>query len=57
MRKVEIKKGNLTLRDSEVICFLEKKITPYGTGAKVDALKEYLGYPAYLIICKKKGKK
>lgn len=57
MRKVEIKKGNLTLHDSEVICFLEKTITPYGTGAKVDALKEYLGYPAYLIICKKKSKK
>jgi putative transposon-encoded protein len=56
MRKVEIKKGNLTLKD-ETICFLEKTVTPYGTGAKVDALKEYIGYPAYVIICKKRAKK
>jgi len=40
----------------EVIGFLEKKVTPYGTGAKVDCLKEYIGSTAYVIICKNKPK-
>ncbi len=31
--------------------FLIKKVTPFGTGAKVDCLKEYLGNKVYLIIC------
>ena len=55
MRRVIIDKGKLTLND-EVIGFLEKKVTPYGTGAKVDCLKEYIGNPAYVIICKKRQK-
>ena len=33
--------------------FLEKKVTPFGNGAKVDCLKEHIGKRAYLIICKK----
>lgn len=58
MRRVLINKGKLELKD-EVIGFLEKKVTPYGTGAKVDCLKEYIGNPAYVVICKnaKKPKK
>ena len=52
MRRVLINKGILELKD-EVIGFLEKKVTPYGTGAKVDCLKEYIGKRAYVIICKK----
>lgn len=56
MRYVTINKGKLILKD-EVIGFMEKKVTPYGTGAKVDCIKEYLDYPVYLIICKKRTKK
>ncbi len=52
MKRVLINKGTLELKD-EVIGFLEKKVTPYGTGAKVDCLKEYIGKRAYVIICKK----
>ena len=56
MRRVLVDKGKLELTD-EVIGFLEKKVTPYGTGAKVDCLKEYIGSTAYVIICKNKPKK
>ena len=52
MKRILINKGILELKD-EVIGFLEKKVTPYGTGAKVDCLKEYIGKRAYIIICKK----
>jgi putative transposon-encoded protein len=30
--------------------FDEKKVTPFGTGAKVDCPKEYLGRKVYLVI-------
>ena len=51
MRRVLINKGRLELKD-DIVGFLEKKVTPYGTGAKVDCLKEYIGFPAYVVICK-----
>ena len=52
MRKVELRKGELSLRD-EVIGFIEKKVTKFGNGAKVDCPREYLGRRAYILICKK----
>ena len=51
MRRVLVNNGKLKLEDN-IIGFLEKKVTPYGTGAKVDCLKEYIGKTAYVIICK-----
>jgi putative transposon-encoded protein len=30
--------------------FLKRKVTPFGTSAKVDCPKEYLGRKVYLII-------
>jgi putative transposon-encoded protein len=33
-----------------IIGFLKRKVTPYGTGAKVTCPKEYLGKTVYLII-------
>ncbi|MGB9708265.1 MAG: DUF2080 family transposase-associated protein [Candidatus Pacearchaeota archaeon] len=30
--------------------FIERKVTPFGTGAKVDCPKEYLGKKVYLVI-------
>jgi putative transposon-encoded protein len=30
--------------------FLRRKVTPFGTGAKVDCPKEYLGKEVYLVI-------
>ena len=37
--------------------FLKGKVTWYGTGAKVDCPKRYLGQDVYLVILKKKDGK
>ena len=50
MRKVKIKTGNLILTD-EVVGFFKKTVTKFGTGAKVDCPKEYLGKTVYVVVC------
>jgi len=50
MRKIRaMKELNLT---EEVEMIYEKRITPFGTSAKVDAPKKYRGWRAYVIIVK-----
>jgi putative transposon-encoded protein len=50
MRKIHaLKELNLT---EEVEIIYEKRITPFGTSAKVDAPKKYRGWRAYVIIVK-----
>ena len=51
MRRVKITKKNLSLKE-EVIVVMEKIVTPYGNGAKVDCMKEYIGKRAYIVIVK-----
>jgi len=51
MRKVEIVHGKITLTD-EVEVVYEKRVTPHGNSAKVDAQKKYIGRRAYVIILK-----
>lgn len=51
MRKIALIKKNLKLTDN-VIGFFEKRVTPFGTGAKVDCPREYLRRRVYLVICK-----
>jgi len=51
MRKIEIKKGDFVLKE-EVEIVYEKRITPFGTSAKIDAPKKYRGWRAYVIIVK-----
>lgn len=53
MRIVNLKQGELTLRDSDIEGFLERKVNPIGTSAKADVPRRYLGRRAYVIICKK----
>lgn len=49
MSKVIIKaKSELKLKN--IKGFIEKKVTAFGTGAKVDCPKEYLGKKVYLVI-------
>ena len=50
MRKIEINKQQLQLKE-KVLGFIEKRVTPFGTGAKVDCPREYLGKRVYLVIC------
>jgi len=47
--------NELTIKDIEG--FLKSKVTWYGTGAKVDCPKRYLGQEVYLIILKNGTKK
>ena len=49
MRKIEVNHGRLVLSD-KVIGFFQKTITKFGTGAKIDCPKEYLGKTVYVVI-------
>lgn len=51
MRKIELTRQRLNLSE-EIDGFLRKKVTPFGTGAKVDCPKEFLGRTVYLVVCK-----
>ena len=51
-RKIEIKKGALTLRDEEIEGFLQRTVTPIGTSGKADVPRRYLGRRVYVIITK-----
>jgi len=38
------------LKIKNILGFMKKRVTPFGTGAKVDCPKEYLGKTVYLVI-------
>lgn len=44
-------KRQTEIRVKGVVGFLIKRVTPFGTGAKVDCPKEYLGKKVYLVVC------
>ncbi len=50
MKRIIINKGKLVLTQ-KVIGFFQKKVTTFGTGAKVDCVREYIGKTAYVVIC------
>lgn len=51
MRKIEVIDKKIALTD-EVEIVHEKRITPFGNSAKVDAPKKYIGNRTYEIILK-----
>jgi putative transposon-encoded protein len=51
MRKIKVTHDEITLTDKVEIVY-EKRITPFGNGAKVDAPKKYIGNRAYVIVLK-----
>lgn len=51
MRKVNFTTKSMRLSE-DVVVIMEKKVTPYGNGAKVDCVKEHIGKRAYVIIVK-----
>ena len=51
MRKIEIKKGDFVIKEQVEVTY-EKRITPFGNSAKVDAPKKYIGRRAYVVIVK-----
>lgn len=50
MRKIKVEKGKLILTEN-VIGFFQKTVTKFGTGAKVDCPKEYMGKTVYVVVC------
>ena len=51
-RIIELKKDELTLKENEIEGFLERVVTPFGTSAKADVPKKYIGRRVYVIISK-----
>lgn len=51
-RRIEVKAGDFILKDKVELVY-EKIITKFGTSAKLDAPKKYIGRRAYVIILKK----
>ena len=50
MKIIKLKtKTELKIRN--MIGFLKRKVTKFGTSAKVNCPKEYLGKTVYLVIC------
>ncbi len=51
MRKVEIERKKLSLKD-DIEVFFEKVVTKFGTGAKIDCPRRYIGRSVYVIVRK-----
>ena len=51
-KKIQLDKGKFSLSDDIEMIF-EKTITPFGTGAKIDAPKEFIGKKVYVLIREK----
>lgn len=54
-RKIEIKNKTLILKDTDIEGFLERVVTPFGTSAKADVPRRYIGKRVYVIVTKKKS--
>jgi len=50
---IELKKGNLTLKEDNIEGFLERVVNSIGTSGKVDVPKKFIGKKAYVIIVNK----
>ena len=51
MRKIEILKKKFKLSEDVELVY-EKRVTPFGTSAKVDCPKRFIGRRVYVIIVK-----
>jgi putative transposon-encoded protein len=51
MRKIQVIQGDLLIKESVEVIY-EKRITPFGNSAKVDAPKKYIGKRAYVVVVK-----
>jgi putative transposon-encoded protein len=54
MRKVKIEWAT-ELKVRGILGFMKRKVTKFGSGAKVNCPKEYLGRTVYLVICEDNG--
>lgn len=52
-RIIELKQGNLTLKENKIKGYLERIVNSIGTSGKVDVPKRFIGKRAYVIIVDK----
>jgi len=52
MRKIKVNYLN-ELSVKNICGYFERKVTKFGTGAKIDCPKEYLGDEVIVLVCKK----
>ena len=51
-RKVTAIKGGKIKIEDDVEEIFERKVTPYGNGAKIDAQKKYIGWKVFISVLK-----
>ena len=56
MQKINLSTKQLKFSDNNVLCFFEKKVTPFGTGAKIDCSKQYINKKVYVVVLKQNAK-
>ncbi len=49
MRQIKLLSGDMVIKEKVNVVY-EKVITPFGTSAKLDAPKKYIGKRAYVVI-------
>ncbi len=49
-RRIELEKGELTLKEDEVEGFLEREVKPIGNTGRVNCPKRFIGRRVYLIV-------
>mgnify|MGYP001558951276 CR=1 FL=1 len=52
MRSIKAFSGKLELKDDKIETIFEKDVTSFGSGAKIDCQKKYLGRKVYVIVRK-----
>ena len=55
VRRLELDKSRLLLKEDEIEGFLERTVTPIGTSGKADVPRRYMGRRVYVIITKNEG--
>ena len=53
MKRVKIREQT-ELRVKNISGFFEKRVTRFGTGAKIDCPKEYLGKKVYVVVLRQR---
>jgi len=56
MRKIKTILTN-EIKVANIKGYFERRVTKFGTGAKIDAPKEYLGRKVIILVLKEKAKK
>ncbi len=51
MRKIKLNKTRLQIND-EITVLFEKTVTRFGTGAKIDCPKDFIGKKVYVLVRK-----